>query len=59
MVGASRKTFLFLNAHQAAAFAAGASYANIFDLRQAGLAADDPRVIYWTNPNPYRPSPES
>jgi hypothetical protein len=48
------KAFLFLNAHQAEAFAAGKSYADIWDLRHAGLAADDPRVIYWTNPNSYR-----
>jgi hypothetical protein len=37
----------------------GKSYADIWDLRHAGLAADDPRVIYWTSLNRYRPSPEN
>jgi hypothetical protein len=47
-------TFLFLNAAQAAAVADGKSHADIWDLRNAGLAADDPQAIYWAKPNPYR-----
>src|SRR5712664_3397946 len=49
------RAFLFLRPQQADAFAQGQSFADVFDLRHAGLEPNDPRVVYWKDtPNPYR-----
>ena len=53
----SRKfeAFLFFRPAQCEAFARGDSYADVWELRNAGLAPDNPRVTYWSHlQNPYR-----
>ena len=53
----SRKfeAFLFFSQAQCEAFAKGHSYADVWELRNAGLPADDPRVTYWSHlQNPFR-----
>ena len=53
----SRKfeAFLFFSQAQCEAFARGDSYADVWELRNAGLPQNDPRVVYWSHlTNPFR-----
>lgn len=52
------EAFLFFRPAQCAAFARGDSYADVWELRNAGLPPDDPRVTHWSHlQNPFREPP--
>lgn len=54
------KGFLFVGPLQVEAFNAGSSLADVFDLRYAHLAKDDPRIVFGSSVhNPYREAPRS
>ena len=48
------EVFLFFSRAQCAAFARGDPYADVWELRNAGLPPNDPRVVYWNHLNPFR-----
>lgn len=52
------EAFLFFRPTQCEAFARGDSYADVWELRNAGLPPDDPRVTHWSHlQNPFREPP--
>lgn len=51
------KSWLFFRPQQAEAFAAGLPYAEVWEMRTAGLPATAPEIFYWRDlKNPFRES---